>query len=452
MNEQLSVKTKLAFGAGDLGAAIVAGVSGFFLQTFFLDVALLPASMISVVFFVATIWDAINDPLTGSLSDRTKSRFGRRRPWLLFAAVPFGVMYMFQWLVPSDDPNTLLLYYIVVAILLNTFFTAVNVPYTALTAELTSDYAERTRLTAFRFGFSILGAVGAVGLHPVIVGLFGDVRTGYMIAGFVWGVMIVASAWITFFFVREKPQPDIEVEKPLGMYAGIRIAFANRPFLYVTLIYLLSWLTIQFVQNNLLLYVTYWVNARDSFTLMVLILQATAFGFLPIWSRVSARFGKQYTYIVGVVIWMVALLVVFFIPPQTALPLYFVVFFAGIGVSVAYLIPWSMLPDVIEYDELQTGQRREGVYYGFFVFLQKLGLAIGLALSNLVLSSAGYINPETAGAIVTQPDSVLLVLRLFVSFVPVVLLLLSLPLAYYFPITREKFAEIQAQLQQKKQQ
>jgi GPH family glycoside/pentoside/hexuronide:cation symporter len=360
-------------------------------------------------------------------------------------------MYVFQWLVPSDDPNTLLLYYIVVAILLNTFFTAVNVPYTALTAELTSDYTERTRLTAYRFGFSILGAVGAVGLHPVIVGLLGDVRTGYMVAGFIWGVMIVASAWTTFFFVREKPQPDIEIEKPLGMYVGIRIAFANRPFLYVTLIYLLSWLTIQFVQNNLLLYVTYWVNARDSFTLMVLILQATAFGFLPIWSQVSARIGKQRTYIIGVVIWMVALLVVFFIPPQTALPLYFVVFFAGIGVSVAYLIPWSMLPDVVEYDELQTGQRREGVYYGFFVFLQKLGLAVGLAISNLVLSSAGYVNPETAGAIVTQPDSVLLVLRLFVSLVPVGLLLLSLPLAYYFPITREKFADIQLQLQQKKQ-
>jgi GPH family glycoside/pentoside/hexuronide:cation symporter len=105
-----------------------------------------------------------------------------------------------------------------------------------------------------------------------------------------------------------------------------------------------------------------------------------------------------------------------------------------------------MLPDVIEVDELQTGQRREGAYYGIFVFLQKMGLSLGLAVSNFVLEAAGYVNPDVAGGSVTQPDSVLLVLRLFVSVVPLAILLISLPVAAAYPITPQSFAELRARL------
>src|SRR5688572_7818438 len=164
-NESLPLRTRLAFGMGDLGAAIVSAVGGFFLNIFLLDVARLPPDKIGIIFFISIFWDAVNDPIIGRLSDRTRSRWGRRRPWLLFGAVPFGLAFFAQWLVPNLPPDGKFVYYLVVAILLKTAYTAVNLPYTALTPELTDDYNERTRLNTFRFAFSILGGVSAVGLQ-----------------------------------------------------------------------------------------------------------------------------------------------------------------------------------------------------------------------------------------------------------------------------------------------
>lgn len=449
-NAMLTRKTKLAYGAGDLGAAITAAIVGFFMNAFLLEVAGLRPGVVGIIFFVSTLWDAITDPIVGNWSDRTRSRWGRRRPWLLFGAIPFGIAFWLHWLVPDMDANGLFIYYLVVALLLKTAFTAVNIPYTSLTPELTSDYNERTSLTAYRFSFSILGGVTAVGLHPVIVGMFGtDIKTGYMVSAGLWAIFIVLSAWTTFFFTRE--QEHATPEKRYGFIEGIRITFQNKAFLYVTGIYLLSWLTIQFVQTNLLLYVRYWSGGEENFTLLVLILQVTAFLFLGVWSWVSGRVGKKRTYYIGITIWAVVLAGVFLIPRDMFAPLILVSFLAGTGVSVAYLIPWSMLPDVIELDELETGQRREGVYYGFFVFLQKLGLSVGLGLSNVMLEWAGYINPTSAGEIVAQPDNVLLVLRLFISLLPAVILVLSLPLAVAYPITPERFAEIQTELAKRRQ-
>jgi glycoside/pentoside/hexuronide:cation symporter, GPH family len=448
--QSLSSKTKLAYGAGDLGAAITVAITGYFMTAFLLDVVGLRPAQVGVIFFISTLWDAITDPLMGNLSDRIHTRWGRRRPFLLFGAIPFGLAYFLHWIVPNFDPNGLFIYYLMVAVLLKTAFTIVGIPYAALAPELTQDYNERTRLMAYRFSFSILGGVIAIALHPQIVRLAPDVQTGHMLSAGIYAFFIAISAWITFAFTREPEGSETLSTNHIGFFQSIRIVFQNRPFLYVTGIYLLSWLTIQFVQANLLLFIRYWLNLEEAFTLMVLILQVTAFLFLMVWTRVSGRIGKKRTYYAGVAIWIVAMILIFFLPPGEVLPVYFVSFLAGIGISVAYLIPWSMLPDVIEYDELQTGERREGAYYGLFVFLQKVGLSLGLAVSGFVLDAAGYINPDVAGVQVAQPEGVVTVLRLFVSFIPVIALLLSIPFAMAYPITPERFAEIRSELAARK--
>ena len=142
---------------------------------------------------------------------------------------------------------------------------------------------------------------------------------------------------------------------------------------------------------------------------------------------------------------MVGLCALFWAPRGVVAPFYAIAFFNGIGAAVAYLIPWSMLPDVIEYDQLRTGQRRDGLFYSMFVFLQQVGLSFGLAASNVALEVAGYVTPQ-AEQVATQPEVVQTTLRVLVSFVPAGLLLLSLPLAYLYPSTRERFAEIRQRL------
>lgn len=447
--EKLSRLTKLAFGAGDLGPAIVAAINGFFLNAFLLDVAGLRPAMAGTIFLLAKIWDAVNDPIIGALTDRTKTRWGRRRPWLLFAAIPFGLAFFLQWIVPDLGDAGKFWYYLVIAILLDSAYTAINVPYAALTPELTHDYDERTSLSSYRFSFSILGGVLAAFFHTIIVGFFDSPFTGYMVSAAVWAFFIIAPNFITFAFTREVHYKEERPSGP-GFLEGLRIAFHNRAFIYVVLIYLLSWLSIQFVQNNLLLYVKYWIGAEEQFGVLILCIQFSAFIFLLIWARISQKLGKQNVYYAGMTVWILVAIFLFTVQPGQVTLLFILAILAGAGVSIGYLIPWSMLPDVIELDELETGQRREGIFYGFFVFLQKLGISLGIAISNYILELTGYINQVPGGATPVQPNSALMALRVFVSLVPMVILLASFILVYHYPITRKKHAEIRAELEHRK--
>lgn len=445
---RLRFRTKLAYGVGDLAPAIVVAVSGFFLNAFLLDVAGLRPVAAGTIFLVVKIWDGLNDPLMGILSDRTNSRWGRRRPWLLFGAVPFGLAFFLHWLVPDFGPAGKFWYYLIVALLLDTAFTAVNVPYAALTPELTQDYDERTNLHTYRASFSILGSTFAAFFHGVIVSSADNVLVGNAVSAAIWAFFIIASTLVTFAYTRESFFKTPMAEEP-GFFEGLRIVFSNRPFLFVTAIYLLSWLCVQFVQANLLLYVRYWIRAEEHFSFLILAVQLSTFVFILLWSRVSQRTGKKTVYYIGMSLWIVVAIAFFFVQPGQVTPLYVLAALAGAGVSIAFLIPWSMLPDVIELDELETGRRREGTYYGFFVFLQKLGISLGLALSNFVLEAAGYITPPPGGPFPEQPDSVQLALRVFISLAPVAILLVSFPVVHRYPITREKHAEIRAELAQR---
>lgn len=452
---QLSLRTKLAFGIGDLGPAMVAAINGFFLNAFLIEVALIPPATAAIIFLLVKIWDSVNDPLIGTLTDRTNTRWGRRRPWLLFGAVPFALAFFLQWLVPDLDPAGKFWYYLIVALLLDTGFTAVNVPYAALTPELTDDYDERTKLNSYRFSFSILGGVLAAFFHSIIVGSYeGEaILQGYMISASIWAVLIVVSNVITFLNTEERFfKEETEAEK-LSFKDELKIALSNRTFLHVTLVYFLAWSAIQFVQNNLILYVKYWARGEDQFSFLLLALQFTSFAFLLIWTRVSEKVGRKRVFYFGSAFWMVAGVALFFVPAGQVQLLFFIAPVAAIGVSVCYLIPWSLLPDVVDLDELETGQRREGIFYGFFVFLQKLGISAGLAISNLVLGATGYVAPEYAGAplIDNQPEAVLLTLRLFVSIVPIIILILAVIAVATFPITKARALEIREELERRRQ-
>ena len=446
--DKLPLTTKLAYGAGDLGPAIVAGVNGFFIFDFLINVAGLRPAAAGSVFLVAKIWDAVNDPVVGWLTDKTVTRWGRRRPWLLFAAIPFGLAFFLHWIVPPLSEGAKFWYYLVVGLLLDTAITAVNVPYVSLTPELTHDYDERTSLTSVRMSFSILGSVLAVFFHTQIVSAFDDPYTGNAVSAGVWAFFLITPCFITFFGTREPEHTATPAasEGP-GFLDGLWIAFSNRAFILVTVIYMLSWLTIQFVQNNLFIYVKDWVKMDTRvFGFVLLALQFSGFVWVLIWTRVCERIGKQNIYYLGGAVFVLVLLGLFLVQPgQTAL-VFALAVVAGVGLAVAYLVPWSMIPDVIELDELETGQRREGVFYGFFVFLQKLGLSLGLFISGQVLDYVGYIRAVPGQPAPAQPEQVLLALRILVGPAGAAIMLLSFIAVYLYPITREKHAEIRAQL------
>lgn len=465
--EKLSFGTKLAYGAGDLGPAITANVGVFFALFFFTSVAGLNAGLAGSILLIGKIWDAINDPMVGVLSDRTKSRrWGRRLPWILYGAIPFGIFFFLQWIVPRFSANNsandwaLFWYYVIISIVFNTFYTAVNLPYTALTPELTQDYDERTSLNSFRFAFSIGGSILSLFIALGIFSLLKiDRGQQYLVLAGVCTVLSVLPLFWCVFGIRDRvlrfeaQHLEIEASEQIPILEQLRIAFSNRAFLFVVGIYLASWLGVQATASILPYFVVNWMGLSEAtFNLVAIAVQGTALVMLFVWSAISQRVGKKAVYYMGMILWIIAQAGLFFLQPGQVGLMYLLAIMAGFGVSTAYLIPWSMIPDVIELDELNTGQRREGIFYSFMVFLQKLGLAIGLFLVGRALDFAGYIATVPGQPAPTQPDSALFAIRFAIGPLPTVALIIGLILAYFYPITREVHAEILLKLQERKSQ
>lgn len=451
-SEKLPFKTKLAYGSGDLGTAITAALRGFFLLFFFTDVARLDPAAAAAILLIGRFWDAFNDPIVGWLSDRTVTKWGRRRPWLLIGAIPFGLLFFLLWVVPPFGDVGKFIYYVVISILLDTFYTVINVPYTALTPELTHDYDERTSLNSFRFAFSVGGALLSAVLHPIIVGSFDDIRTGYLVSGAVWAIVSTIPCFIVFYFTRERPESmEAPSEEAIPFVEQIRIAFANGPYRFVIALYLSSWLALQLVSTVLIYYLTYYLGVPDQIPLTLLAIQGSSFFFLFIWSMLSRRLDKRIVYIIGATIWLIVQIALYFVQPDQAWLVIPLGVIAGGGVAVAYLIPWAMMPDVIELDELKTRRRREGVFYGFMVLLQKAGIALGIFAVGRALDAAGYIVPTDAVPVPIQPESALNAIRLFMGPIPAAILLGSLAIAYFYPITRDRHARILRVLDKRKE-
>lgn len=463
-SQKLSLSTKLAYGAGDMGAGITATLLAFSLLIFLTNVAGLDPALAGRVLLIGKIWDAINDPLVGVLSDRTRSRWGRRHSWMIFSAIPFGVFFFLQWIVPnfSSNPETnqvmLFWYYVIVSIAFNMAFTGVNLPYTALTAELTQDYNERTSLNSFRFAFSIGGSILSLALGQVIFQAIPDGRQQYLILALICTVLSVLPMYWCIWGTTDptaagESRSDITVAESdqIPFVEQVKIALSNRPFLYVVGIYLFSWLAFQLTAAIIPYFLVNWMLQKSYFIAAILV-QSIAMIMLFVWSAVSKRVGKRAVYFMGMSLWIIAQGGLFFLPRDQVGLMYVLFAMAGVGIATAYLVPWSMLPDVIELDELQTGQRREGVFYAFMVLLQKIGLAIGLWLVGEALKGSGFLTAQAGQPLPEQPASALLAIRLVVGPLPTVFLLCGLVLAYFYPITREVHAEILLKLKERNSQ
>lgn len=194
-------------------------------------------------------------------------------------------------------------------------------------------------------------------------------------------------------------------------------------------------------------FVVSWMRLpSEAFTQFALSVQGTALLMLSVWSGISRRLGKRTAYMMGISLWVIAQAGLFFLQPGQSGLLYALGVLAGFGVSTAYLIPWSMLPDVIDLDELRTGKRREGVFYAFMIMLQKAGIALGLFLVGVALSWAGYIESGPGEPTPVQPDSALWVIRLVIGPFGTLVLLGSLVLVYFYPITQDLHANIRQRL------
>jgi GPH family glycoside/pentoside/hexuronide:cation symporter len=434
-------RTKLIFGLGDWGPT-TAGTAIMFFFAFFLT------AYASLVLLTGGLWDAINDPIVGILADRVHTRWGRRRPFFLFGAAPFALALIALWWVPPwSAPLAKMAYYMVAYVIWDTVFTLVSVPYAALTPELTEDYDERSRLNGYRLVVSMAGGLLAAVTVPYVASLFPRPQTGYLLMAAIFGVLGAIPFLILFFGIHERfadrPIPQ-GTAGPRQWGETLLSIFRNRPFRYAAGIYLGSWVTVNLVAALFQYYLTYPLQMPDLVEAVLGLLQVSALVCTAAAVWLATRRGKPQTYILGAVWLTVILLALTFLPSNAQLAVLVLAVLAGFGVAIIQVIPWALVPDVMEVDELATGQRREATHYGILTFAQKGGTALALALMQAVLALTGYV----AGA--QQPAGALLAIRLMIGPVPAVILGVSALLALRYPLTRERFAEVRAQLAERR--
>jgi len=419
----LPLRTKLLFSTGDLSTSIPLAILMFFQLYFLTDVAGLRPDYAGWAVGLPRIWDAINDPLFGLLSDRIRSRWGRRRVLLLYGSVPLGLSFIFMWLVPTFSQIGLAVYYAITFIAFDTAFTVVHVGYNALTPEMTTDYDERSSLNGFRMAFSITGTLGAIILATVLGWYITDLKTLFSILGIGLGIISIIPPLIVFSITKERSAEDNP--PPLPLKTALKQTLTNHPFRMVMGLYLLSWTTASIIAAVLIYFANYYLLVPEQANYFVLVAEGAAIGFIPVIVKLSQRLDKRRAFILGSGSWAAILMGLFLLGPQQVGLAYVFAALSGLGIATAYVVPWAMVPDVVEYDQAQTGHRREGSYYAFASFFQKLATGAALWGMGQALAMTGYLTPDASGTLPVQPAAAVDAIRWFIGPIPGVLLVLS---------------------------
>ena len=411
---------------------------GFTFSLFLPAAAGLPAFIAGSLLTVIKLWDAINDPLIGWMSDHTQSRWGPRLPWMFAAALPLGISLAAMWWVPEGSTLQRTAYYVLMAILLMTAYTSVNLPYAALSTELTPDTAIRTRLNAARFTGSI--TAGTMGLLVAYL-VLREGGGGYLLMGQITGTIAAVATllccWGLAPYAKNAQRPSGNEEPPLQQLRRIR---SNPRFLLVLGLYLLLWFGLQLMQVVALIWLVQVIHVPAGIaTLLLLAFNIAALAGLQLWSMLSNRHGRITALGWGSSIWIAACLLSTLLNPipensgmVALIPVIVLIMLVGLGASTAYLIPWSLLPDAIDADPTHPA----GLYTAWMVFGQKFIIGLSMSVFGVLLSLTGYVSTKSCdGALsfVQQPESALIAIRLCMGLIPAVLVVLGLLLMRRWP-------------------
>lgn len=435
---------KVGYALGDLACNLIFTTVSMFLMYFYTDVYGLTPIAVSILFLIARVWDGINDPIMGVIVDRTNTKYGKFRPYFLYGAIPFAIVAILCFTVPNFSPTGKLIYAYITYISLGMVYTLVNVPYGALTSALTEDSAERANLSVIRMFFATVGSLIVAFGVPLLTNKLGggDMVKGYQQTMVIYGIAGALILFFTFATTKERYTVPPTTEKA-GFKDIILLLKENKALSILSLVFILMFGVMSIGSAVSIYFFDYVVERPDLFPMFNLIgtlAQVIGYLLLPLMLKKLDKVSTVFWLTVATLIFPASMM---FLGKEHIVLLFILRIIHGLSYSSTGLM-WSLVPDTIEYGELKTGKRREGIVYSIIGFFFKFGMALGGLIPGFVLSMTGYV------AKAQQSPEAIMGIRALNGIIPIILTIGMLVLIKKYPLTESKYKEVIQELHKRK--
>jgi GPH family glycoside/pentoside/hexuronide:cation symporter len=463
---KLPVREKLGYSLGDSAANFIFQTMVILQLNFYTDTFGITAAAAGTLLLVARVWDAIFDPMMGAIADRTNTRWGKFRPWILWTALPFGVMAFLAFSTPGFGATGKLIYAYITYIFLMMIYSANNLPYSALSGVMTGDMVERTSLSSYRFVFAMLAQFVVNGLALPMVAYFGkgDSALGYKFTIGIFGILAMVFFLVTFTSTRERIKPPPQQKTPLKQdFADL---FRNGPWIAMFFVTLLVFIHLSMRGGVLLYFFKYYLSEDSMLTLLEKVglsgrladrdLAGTAFslfnvlgtvamiiGILPS-KMLAKRYGKRNVYIGGLAATTIINMFFMAVGPESVVVSFIIQIMYGLAYGVTIPLLWAMMADVADYSEWKNRRRATGIVFSAVVFGLKAGLGLGGALGGYVLAMFGYV-PNVA-----QSATAIVGIRMTISIFPAIAFIGALIALAFYKIDKKMEYTLQDELAERR--
>ena len=434
-NVKLSLKEKIGYSVGDTASHFVWDMVGFWILIFYTDTYGISAAAAGTIMLIARFWDMISDPIMGIIADRTKTRWGKFRPYILWMAIPYSILAVLTFTTPNFGSTGKVVYAGITYLLLMTVFTAINLPYSSLGAVMTGDSLERAGLNSYRFIFAFAGQLIVTGTALTLAGYFGkgDNAKGYQYTLMLFSAISLVLFIVTFSTTKERIQPPKGQTHDLKK--DLKILFQNRPWVILFFVGIISFVMFALQNLSIAYYFKYYIGNENNVQLFNVIGTIALMVAIPFSKPLSKRFGKRNVFLASSILSGLFFAALYLPGMNNITVIYILNIFAKISYAPAVPLLWTMLADTADYSEWKSGRRSTGLTFSAATFAQKAGWGIGGALAGWLLAIFRF-EPNAL-----QTETTITGIKLMVSVFPGILYMSCAILLYFYTID-DKTCEI----------
>ena len=446
---KLSIKEKLGYSVGDTASHFVWDLVGFWLLIFYTDIYGLSPAVAGIIMFVGSIWDGIMDPIVGIISDRTNTRWGKFRPYLLFGAIPYAILAVLAFTTPDFGTTGKIAYALITCLLLRTAYAFVNLPYSSLGAVMTNDSYERAGLNTYRFIAAYVGQFIVTGAALYLVDYFGhwgnsnmNQAQGYQYTVALFAVLSLVFFAITFFTTKERVAAPKKQDNSISK--DFKYLFMNKAWIILTIVGIVSFVMFAMQNAAIAYYFKYYIKDAENVQLFNILGTVALIVALPFSKPLAKRFGNKKVYIFSSIISGLFFALIY-VAGDNLTWVYIFNILAKMAYAPAVPLLWTMLADAADFGEWKLGRRTTGLCFSASVLAQKLGWAIGAAAAGWVLSVSAFIPNADI-----EPTSAITGIRMLVSVIPGVLYASCAIIMAFYALDSDTIAQMKTDLEAKR--